>query len=189
MALLAGERGGIKIENFTLGNSPAEFNEDTVGGKFVIMCTTNGTAIFGRAAGAKTILSSGLVNASAVAKRLAELGQDTIIVCSGNEGSFSIEDTLCGGMLVHALSAVYKVHTDLGDAASLALLLYRTNSTAICKAIQQGEHGRLLQSLDFGHDVVTAADVDSMPVVPVMQDGRLIRQDELTEEAQPSDPV
>ncbi|MEW5995692.1 MAG: 2-phosphosulfolactate phosphatase, partial [Candidatus Zixiibacteriota bacterium] len=33
LAVLAGERGGRKIENFELGNSPPEFTAETVGEK------------------------------------------------------------------------------------------------------------------------------------------------------------
>jgi 2-phosphosulfolactate phosphatase len=59
MAVLAGERDGIKIENFTLGNSPAEFTEKSVGGKFVIMTTSNGTGVFEKASGAGPIFAGG----------------------------------------------------------------------------------------------------------------------------------
>ena len=42
--LLGGEREGVKIEGFDLGNSPREYVEDVVSGKTVIFTTTNGTA-------------------------------------------------------------------------------------------------------------------------------------------------
>ena len=38
-----GERGGLPIEGFDLGNSPAEFMPQAVGGKTVVLTTTNGT--------------------------------------------------------------------------------------------------------------------------------------------------
>ncbi len=177
MAVLAGERAGVKIENFNFGNSPTEFTPETVGGKFVIMTTTNGTGIFQKAHGAGPILSGAIVNISAVSKRAAEADQDVVIVCSGLEGGFSIEDTLCGGMLIHQLTTTFRKNPTLNDAASLALLLYRTNKTAIRQAIQQGEHGRFLQSIGFGKDVEIATEVDSMPVSPVLKDGRLVLED------------
>src|SRR5690606_10616469 len=40
--LLAGERRCLPIEGFDLGNSPREFTEDRVGGKTIVMTTTNG---------------------------------------------------------------------------------------------------------------------------------------------------
>src|SRR5260370_27241060 len=42
--LLAGERGGEPIAGFHLGNSPLEFTSERVGGRTVLLTTTNGTA-------------------------------------------------------------------------------------------------------------------------------------------------
>lgn len=178
MVVLAGERNGVKIENFDLGNSPAEFSENVVGGKLVIMTTTNGTLALRRAAGSKQLLAASLVNVSAVADAIAQEPRDLVMVCSGREGHFSIEDTICGGMIINQLAAVHKLDVELNDAGSLALLLYRTNKSAIRQAIAQGEHGRFLASIGFGRDVEIATDVDSMPILPVLRDGRLVRIDE-----------
>ncbi len=174
MAVLAGERQGVKIENFQLGNSPAEFTRETVGGKFVIMTTTNGTSIFGKTYTAGPVISVGLVNISKAAERAARESRDLVIVCSGREGHFSIEDTLCGGMLIHLLIENHHQDIEANDAASLALLLYQTNRSRLRETIEQGEHGRYLDSIGFGKDLVIAAIPDSMPVLPVLKDGRLI---------------
>ncbi len=174
MAVLAGERGGIKIENFQLGNSPAEFTTESVGGKFVVMTTTNGTAVFGKTNNAGLIGCCALVNNSQVASRVAEINRDLVIVCSGREGGFSLEDTICGGMLIHRLSVEHGKEIALNDAGSLALLLYQTNRTAIRQVIQQGEHGRYLVNLGFSEDIEIAAGIDTMPVFPVLKEGRLV---------------
>jgi len=173
-AVLAGERGGVKIENFQLGNSPAEFTPKSVGDKFVVMTTTNGTQVFAKTRNALTVMCCALVNVSQVAAKTAAIDRDVVIVCSGQEGNFSIEDTICGGMLIHLLAAEHKKDMILNDAGSLALLLYRTNQSALKRTIQQGEHGRGLAELGFADDVEIAAAVDSMPVVPVLRDGRLV---------------
>src|SRR4051794_21946566 len=41
--LLGGERGGVKIEGFDLGNSPREYARNRVTGKTIVFTTTNGT--------------------------------------------------------------------------------------------------------------------------------------------------
>jgi len=174
--VLAGERNGVKIDNFHLGNSPSEFTEESVGGKFVIMTTTNGTGVFERTHGAAPVVACGLVNISPVAAKMAEVDKDLIIVCSGREGGFSIEDTLCAGMLISLLQSRHGLDTSLNDAASLALLLYRNNESDLTNAIAQGEHGRFLDSIGFGDDVVTAGKVDSIPVLPALHDGRLVSE-------------
>src|SRR3972149_12204275 len=42
--LLAGERGGEKIEGFDLGNSPLDCSPERVGGRSILLTTTNGPA-------------------------------------------------------------------------------------------------------------------------------------------------
>lgn len=178
LVVLAGERNGVKIEGFELGNSPAEFTPETVEGKLVIMTTTNGTLALRRATGGHRLLAGSLVNVSKVAEAIAADQRDLRLVCSGREGHFSIEDTICGGMLIHQLVTQHGIEVELNDAGSLALLLYRTNKSAIRQAIAQGEHGRFLTSIGFSGDVQLATDVDSLPILPVLRDGRLVRADD-----------
>jgi 2-phosphosulfolactate phosphatase len=173
-SILGGEREGIKIDGFDLGNSPFEYTEDKVKGKTVIFTTSNGTKGYNRAASSKLIMAGALVNISAVAGRVVQAGQDLAVLCSGQNGDFSIEDTLCGGMLLHKLSTEAKLDLELNDAASLALLLYRSNSRALQKTIARGEHGRFLIKLGFEKDVTRAGEIDSLPVLPVLKDSRLV---------------
>jgi len=176
-SVLAGERGGVKIENFQFGNSPTEFTPESVSGKSVILCTTNGTRVFGMASHAALVFSGALVNASVVAEAVATADVDTVIVCSGREGGFSIEDTLCGGLLIDRLTHKHGRRLVLNDAAALARLLYQERKDALKDAIAQGEHGRYLAGLGLAGDVELCSRVDSMSVIPVLKDGRLVRLD------------
>ena len=47
-AMLGGEREGLPIAGFDLGNSPAEYRPDTVGGRTIVFTTTNGTRAMNR---------------------------------------------------------------------------------------------------------------------------------------------
>ena len=176
-AVLAGERNGVRIDNFDLGNSPSEFTEEAVGGKFVIMTTTNGTGIFKKTAKAELVLSGGLVNASKIVEKIAQTGKDLVIACSGQQGNFSIEDTLCGGLLINLLTSKYQKPQKMNDAAIIALQLYQNNVSTLRETIEKGEHGQYLASLGFKKDVSTATAIDSMPVRPILRDGRLIKDD------------
>jgi 2-phosphosulfolactate phosphatase len=175
--VLGGERQGFKIESFDLGNSPLEYTRDKVEGKIVILTTSNGTRGYARTGSSSLILTSGLVNISRVASRVAGAGRDLVIICAGDENNFSIEDTLCGGLLLHKLVGQENVDLKLNDAASLALLLYRTNSGSLKQAIAQGEHGRYLAEIGFGRDVEMAVEADSIPVLPVLKDRRIILEE------------
>lgn len=177
-AILAGEREGVKIDNFKLGNSPAEFTAEAIAEKFIVMTTTNGTPIFGQAASAEIVMACGLINIGPVTDQLARAGYDVVIVCSGRNGQFSLEDTLCGGMIIDLLETKHSLNAQLNDAASLALLLYRANRENLSQAIANGEHGRHLKRIGFEADLETASRVDSIMVVPVLRDGRLVKMND-----------
>lgn len=174
-AVLAGERSGVKIENFQYGNSPSDFTPETVGGKTVILCTTNGTGIFERAVKAEAVFSGGIVNVAAVAEAVAERGNDVLVVCGGREGGFSIEDTIGAGLLIDRLKEPHGCQLELNDAAALSHLLYDKNRYSLAETVAQGEHGRFLASIGLGADLEICAGVDTMPVLPVLKEGRLVR--------------
>ncbi|MTI80224.1 MAG: 2-phosphosulfolactate phosphatase [Firmicutes bacterium] len=99
--LLCGERSAVKLPGFNLGNSPLEFNCDTVSGKTVVLTTTNGTGAIKMAAKKSgTVVIGSLLNSKAVAKKLLQFNGDILLVCSGTRGNFSMEDTLAAGFIV-----------------------------------------------------------------------------------------
>ena len=175
--LLAGEQKGLRIDNFEFGNSPGEFTPELIRGKLVIMVTTNGTAPFSACGSADSVICCGFVNIAVVASRIAKLNQDLIIVCAGHEGAYSLEDTLCAGMLIRTLAARAELSAQCNDAASLAVLLYSTCSEGIGEAVRESEHGRYLCSIGLGSDIEKAVAVDSMPLLPVLRDGRLLLEE------------
>ena len=176
ITILAGEKNGVKIDNFQLGNSPAEFTSQAVGGKYVIMTTTNGTGIFSKTYNASTVIAGALVNIAVVAERIVKENNDLVIVCAGREGHFSIEDTICGGMLIHQVGDTFHIDYSANDAGKLALLLYQTNQAKLRQTIEQGEHAKFLASLGYANDIIIATNVDSIPVLPILKDGQLISE-------------
>lgn len=176
--VLAGEREGVKIVNFQHGNSPAEFTAEIVKDKNVILCTTNGTGVFGKADTAAHVVSGGIVNISRVCSAVVEWHKDLVIVCSGRQGGFSIEDTLCGGMMIDKLNREHACDVMLDDAASLAQLLFREMGSSLGQAVAKGEHGRFLASLGLADDIEICTAIDSIPVLPVLHDGRLVAFDQ-----------
>jgi len=178
-AVLAGEKKGVRIENFEFGNSPSEFTLESVRGKLVIMVTTNGTAPFSVCAVADAVFGCGFVNISAVVRQIITLKSDLVIVCAGHEGAYSLEDTLCAGFLARRLQSCAEISTDCNDAALLALLLYIEHNNNMSIAVKKSEHARDLSSIGLGHDIETAMAVDSLPVLPVLRDGRLLLEDKV----------
>lgn len=161
--VLAGERRGDKPEGFVLGNSPQEFTKQVVDGKKVVFTTTNGTVAINRCKGQKRVMTGCFLNASAVLKRCIELGEDVVVMCSGQDGRFAMEDILFAGFLSSELS-------DLGacltDAAQVASMLYRLNSKDIRGALRATDHGRYLCELGYEEDVDFCAQISRFDVVP-----------------------
>jgi phosphosulfolactate phosphohydrolase-like enzyme len=106
-ALLCGERGGLRIDGFDLGNSPFEYPVPVVAGRTLIFASTNGSQALLAAAAARRRLLAAFVNARAVVERLAG-ERAVVIVCAGSSGRFAIEDAGCAGLLCERLLATLR---------------------------------------------------------------------------------
>ena len=60
--LRAGERGGAKVPDFDLGNSPLDCKKEVVEGKRLFISTTNGTRALQRIQEAQTVITGAFVN-------------------------------------------------------------------------------------------------------------------------------
>jgi phosphosulfolactate phosphohydrolase-like enzyme len=104
--LLGGERGGIRIEGFDLGNSPREYTPERVAGHQIVFTTTNGTAALAACHEAAVVMIGCLVNRSAVAvaARAAAVEHQTAVhlVCAGVERQLAEEDLLGAGAILDA---------------------------------------------------------------------------------------
>src|SRR3972149_6076096 len=118
--ILGGERENKEIPGFDLGNSPKEYAEERVKGKKLILTTTNGTRAFHAVSSGKEILAGSFLNIGAIAQRCLELNKNIFIFPSGDEGNFSLEDTLCGGMLIDLIIRKEKKQIFLTDASYCA---------------------------------------------------------------------
>ena len=117
--LLAGERGGDQIEGFDLGNSPLDCTPERVGGRTLILTTTNGTVAMLKASEAGAAALAALTNVSAAARWAATRGGDVTVLCAGEQGRFSLEDAVCAGLLVEGIRREDSA-ARLGDAAQAA---------------------------------------------------------------------
>src|SRR5258708_12629496 len=98
--LLAGERGGLPLEGFDLGNSPKEFKE--IKGKNVVITTTNGTVALHRVRHAKKIYVGALINLDALVQVLAaENAAPILLVCAGTGEEVSLEAAIAPAGLLH----------------------------------------------------------------------------------------
>ncbi|MDB4949475.1 MAG: 2-phosphosulfolactate phosphatase [Gemmatimonadetes bacterium] len=168
--LLSGERKCLPIEGFDLGNSPAEFSPERVGGKTLVMSTTNGTAAMALAGGAARVLVASYLNLSAVAADLARTGAEPVLVCSGRERHFGLEDAAMAGQLaLRVMEATPDAEWTLNDGAHAAVALARAwPDPAVLLPITAA--GQAIAAAGLGDDIPFCAQVDLHDVVPVLHD-------------------
>ena len=169
--ILGGERESKKIQGFDLGNSPKEYVAEKVKGKKLILTTTNGTRAFHAVSSGKEILAGSFLNIGAIAQRCLELNKNIFIFPSGDEGNFSLEDTLCGGMLIDLVTKKEKKEISLTDAAHCAQILYQRFKDNLLQAFHLSHHGKELIDRGFEDDLAYCAQIDMTPVVPIFREG------------------
>jgi 2-phosphosulfolactate phosphatase len=159
--LLAGERDGVRILShltgsisFDLGNSPREFAREKIGGRTVVMTTTNGTRALRACSRAKKLLLGSFLNLSATAEVLQrEAPGELLLVCSGTFEEAAYEDVLGAGALCDLLRPSYSAG-DLSDSAQIALRLFLPEATELYAAVAGSRNGRrLLARKDLCEDV------------------------------------
>ena len=169
--LLGGESESRNIPGFDLGNSPREYIAERVKGKKLILTTTNGTKAFHLVSSGKEILVGSFFNIGAVAQRCLELDRDLLIFPSGDEGNFSTEDTICGGMLIELITRKGEKPVSLSDASECARILYRKFADNLLEAFHLSRHGKELIGRGHEEDLAYCARIDAIPLVPIFRDG------------------
>ena len=168
-ALLGGERKGLKIDGFDLGNSPLEYSKDIVSGSGIIFTTTNGTRAIKSALGSKIILAA-LINSKAVSDYIKSAGNEITIVCSGTKGRFTMEDTYTAGCII-SKTARY----DLTDSAFAAKCLYESMNKDPEFLYKTCTHLKYLVNKGFKEDIMYSLKEDTTETIPFYIDGKIIR--------------
>lgn len=166
---IAAERGGKKLPGSDYGNSPTEYMSKDMRGVRLAYSTTNGTVSILRGADAELTFVGAFANIDALCGRLRKEGRDVVLLCSGWQNDFCLEDTLVAGAIIE------RVGDGVGDAALMALDLWRMAKKNPLGYCQKASHVHRLEG--FGSqaqaDIVFAFKQDTCPVVPMLKEGRL----------------
>ena len=169
--LLGGERGSKRIPGFDLGNSPREYVSEKVNGKRLILTTTNGTKAFRFVSSGEEVMVGSFLNIGATAQKCFGLDRDLLLFPSGDKGNFSLEDTVCGGMLIDLISGKGGKPVVLTDASRAAHVLYQRFKANLVEALRLSNHGKDLIDLGLGDDLPYCAQTDITDIVPIFRDG------------------
>ena len=167
--LLCGERHTKTPPGFDYGNSPAQFSQIDLGGRELILTTSNGTRALFACPQQSTVLAGCFYNASAVTARALALaherGSDIAIVCAAEYGYFALEDTACAGYLALEL---LRLQPDLTvhDSAYGAITIHESYPPAVL--IERAQSARDLIAVGQQRDLDFCLQYNGSSSVPVV---------------------
>jgi 2-phosphosulfolactate phosphatase len=170
--VMAGERGGKKVEHFDIGNSPYDYMDKQWSGRNIAVSTTNGTITIKKSNGADEILMGAFLNLVATVKYILRQSKDVLIHCAGWKGAPNLEDSLYAGALIEKLIPIY--HLD-GDSSLLAHALYQNNKDRLLNAAKDSAHAHRLSKLGIIKDIEFCMTLDQFDVVVGYDGHKLFR--------------
>jgi 2-phosphosulfolactate phosphatase len=166
--LIAGERGGEKVEGFDLGNSPFDFMNSGIKGKSIAITTTNGTLSINKSSHARKQIIGSFINFSATANYLINLQSDILILCAGWKGSVNLEDTFYAGALIEALERDFVAPS---DSCKLAASLFWQNNMNPLGFLEKADHALRLIRIGFDRDIAFCLQRDLHDIIGVVRNG------------------
>ncbi len=176
--LLLGERGGKRVDDFDLGNSPVALVPEIVSGKRIFMSTTNGTRSLDRVREVRRLFTLALPNRRAVAMQLIKENPSEVwIVGSGWQGDYSLEDSLGAGslaaLLLEELDDVIQL---ANDEITAALAVWESWKLNLEGCLRKASHGQRLVKLgNHDEDFQCCAGLDQLDVVPSQVEEGVLR--------------
>lgn len=173
--ITAGERDGAIAEGLSYGNSPSEYPESFVGGKTLILTTTNGTKLLHMALdkGADEIVTGSFPNLSAVCDYLVASKKPVLLGCAAWKDKTNLEDTLFAGAVINRIGSHFSV---VDDASQIAANLYQAAQGDLMQFMKDNNatHYHRLMNYGLEDDIRYCLTPDSANVLPKYEGGRLV---------------
>ncbi|MHA6261308.1 2-phosphosulfolactate phosphatase [Sporosarcina sp. CAU 1771] len=171
--ILLGESKGNAVEGFEYPDptliTPSKHQTSA------IICSTNGTRAIESAKGSKVLYVSSLVNGHLIAQRLHESNDDSsiVIICSGNDNRFSMEDFVGAGQLISHLSS--KGDYLVSDSAVVAKESYLKSKSLGFKDLYESETATFLSSTHFTKSIeFVINNHEKVDVIPIFTDNKIM---------------
>ena len=170
------ERNGQIVEGFEFGNSPFSYMGDAVKGKTLVLTTTNGTRAINIAAATHKVIIGALVNLDAVIAYLIDQPDDVLLLASGWQGKFNLEDSICAGAITEALLESGKYMSD-EDSTIASMFLFKEARVNYFGFLKASSHRRRLRNLNLNEDIKYCLTPNQTRVIPVYKDGALVKME------------
>lgn len=175
-AITAGERDGKVAEGLQYGNSPFEYPASFIGGKTLVITTTNGTKLLHMALelGAAEIITGAFANLDEVCNYLINKKKPVLLACAAWKDRVNIEDSLFAGAVVNRIRQHFTINC---DSSQMVEALYELAGNDLYGFLKDKEasHFKRLTAFGLEQDIRHCLTADTAPVLPLYQDGKLIK--------------
>lgn len=172
--LVGGERQGKIIDGFDFGNSPFAFEDEKYNNQEVVLTTTNGTRAMNVAKGAEKLVIGSFLNLDALSDWLIQQNKNVLCLCSGWQGRFNLEDSLCAGAISDILLATGNFTSD-EDASVACKYLFQSAKKSYFGFLKSSSHRRRLKNLNLNEDVKFCLTPNQTSIIPILDNGKLVK--------------
>lgn len=173
--LICGERGGVKLPGFDLGNSPTEILGRDLHGKTVVFTSSNFAYRLVAARAASAMLVGTSVNASACCQKalsVAGNGSGRVIIVPAGHTDAPLEEAEEDWAATSLLAdRLVQSGAELEGQTKVKVIAYmeRIRQEGLSRIFANCQHGRALAGIGYSADVSWCAGVDILPVVPALK--------------------
>jgi len=170
--LLAAERNGEVVEGYDFGNSPFSYTKEKVGGKTVVLTTTNGTkALHLARQRASQVVIGSFLNLQSLGNWLKTQEKDVLLLCAGWKDQPNLEDTIFAGAVVMELRSQF---TEFDDGAVAAEDLYSLAKDDLRAYVGKSSHSKRMMALDIEEDIKFCLQLNICQAIPVLEGDQLV---------------
>lgn len=174
-AITAGERDGKVAEGLEYGNSPFEYSKEFIGGKTLVLTTTNGTRLLHMALerGAQHVITGSFPNLTAVCEYLVQQKQPVLLGCSAWKDRVNLEDMLFAGAVIHQIKDHFSINC---DSSAIAETLYINAKSDMYEFLKEknATHYQRLTNFGLEKDMRYCLTPDMANILPFYEDGKLL---------------
>ena len=167
-ALLAGERGGLPLDGFDLGNSPRE--AAIARGKRVIFTTTTGAGRLVQAWGAHAVYMGSPVNAAAVAQAALAHQRDIVLVPAGlmRDPAYNAQEDWAGAAAIAMAGEQIAGALNFGEGGHKYTYWHdRILCDGVAALFESAPHAQALRGVGMADDIPFCAQLDTVNAVPM----------------------
>lgn len=173
--ITAGERDGMIAEGLQHGNSPFEYPREFIGGRTLVLTTTNGTKLLHMALdrGAGQIITGSFPNLKAVCDYLIAQNQPVVLGCAAWKDKVNLEDMLFAGAVINQVKEHFSINCDSSQIADTVYQDARNDLFGFIQA-KDASHYHRLMGYGLEKDIRYCLTPDVADVLPLYENGKLI---------------